>query len=46
MQKNNKQLMFAISNSLIKSEAVSFAKTMNGEEQTKCDDCITIMFHI
>jgi hypothetical protein len=27
---NTKQLMFAISNSLSKSEAISFAKTMNG----------------
>jgi hypothetical protein len=33
MQKNNKQLMFAISNSLSKSEAISFAKTMNGGDK-------------
>jgi hypothetical protein len=29
MNKNNKTLMFAISNSLSKSEAISFARTMN-----------------
>jgi hypothetical protein len=29
MQKNNKQLMFAISNSLSKPEAISFAHTMD-----------------
>jgi hypothetical protein len=28
--KKNEQLMFAISNSLSKSEAISFAQTMNG----------------
>jgi|GEM_PF-6632793 hypothetical protein len=44
--KNSKQLMFAISNSLSKPEAISFAQTMNGGEQTKCDDCITIMFYM
>jgi hypothetical protein len=31
--KNNKTLMFAISNSLSKSEAVSFAQTMNGGDK-------------
>jgi hypothetical protein len=30
---NEKQLMFAISNSLSKSEALSFAKTMNGGDK-------------
>ena len=30
---NNKTLMFAISNSLSKSEAISFAKTMNGGDK-------------
>lgn len=29
----NKQLMFAISNSLSKSEAISFARTMNGGDR-------------
>jgi hypothetical protein len=29
MQKDNKQLMFAISNSLSKPEAISFARTMD-----------------
>ena len=29
----NKQLMFAISNSLSKSEAISFAKTMDGGDK-------------
>ena len=31
--KNNKTLMFAISNSLSKSEAISFAQTMNGGDK-------------
>jgi hypothetical protein len=31
--KDNKQLMFAISNSLSKSEAISFAQTMNGGDK-------------
>jgi hypothetical protein len=31
--KDSKQLMFAISNSLSKSEAISFAKTMNGGDK-------------
>jgi hypothetical protein len=30
---NNKTLMFAISNSLSKSEAISFARTMNGGDK-------------
>jgi hypothetical protein len=30
---NNKTLMFAISNSLSRSEAISFAKTMNGGDK-------------
>jgi hypothetical protein len=30
---NNKTLMFAISNSLSKSEAISFAQTMNGGDK-------------
>jgi hypothetical protein len=33
MNKDNKTLMFAISNSLSKSEAVSFARTMNGGDK-------------
>jgi hypothetical protein len=33
MNKDNKTLMFAISNSLSKSEAVSFAQTMNGGDK-------------
>lgn len=33
MQKNKKQLMVAISNSLSESEAVSFSKTMNGRDK-------------
>jgi hypothetical protein len=31
--KNNKQLMFVINNSLSKSEALSFAQTMNGGDK-------------
>ena len=30
---NNKTLMFAISNSLSKSEAISFARTINGDDK-------------
>jgi len=33
MNNNNKTLMFAISNSLSKSEAISFAKTMNSGDK-------------
>jgi hypothetical protein len=33
MNKNNKTLMFAISNSLSKSEAISFAQTINGGDK-------------
>jgi hypothetical protein len=33
MSKDNKTLMFAISNSLSKSEAISFARTMDGGDK-------------
>ena len=33
MKNNNKILMFAISNSLSKSEAISFARTMDGGDK-------------
>jgi hypothetical protein len=33
MNDRNKQLMFAISNSLSKSEAISFARTMDGGDR-------------